>query len=302
MTARGGERMIDDAIEAIQSSTPSACAAPACTDRADLSPCDREALDAILARNPEADPLRHLPGVPPSRIPRHVAVIMDGNGRWAQERGFPRIFGHRNGAASVRAVVEAAGRMGVEVLTLYSFSLENWKRPADEVEGLMALCEAYLEGNRDLLLRNGVRFRVIGRREGLPETVRKGVAMLEELTSDCTRATLCLALNYGSRSEIADAARRIAERVRTGELDPADVNESTVAAHLYAPDLPDPDLLIRTAGELRVSNYLLWQISYAELYVTETYWPDFREASLRQAITAYAARDRRFGGLTTPTA
>ncbi len=301
MTARGGERMIDDAIEAIQSSTPSACAAPACMDRADLSPCDREALDAILARNPEADPLRQLPGVPPSRIPRHVAVIMDGNGRWAQERGFPRIFGHRNGAASVRAVVEAAGRMGVEVLTLYSFSLENWKRPADEVEGLMALCEAYLEGNRDLLLRNGVRFRVIGRREGLPEAVRKGVAMLEELTSDCTRATLCLALNYGSRAELADAARRIAERVRTGELDPAQIDESTVAAHLYAPDLPDPDLLIRTAGELRVSNYLLWQISYAELYVTDTYWPDFREEALREAIGAYAARDRRFGGLSTPT-
>ncbi|TVQ60163.1 MAG: di-trans,poly-cis-decaprenylcistransferase [Phycisphaerales bacterium] len=297
--------MTDASLHTIQPNTPATptpSPAPARDGAPTLSETDRRALAAIQARNPEADPLRHLPGVPPSRVPRHVAIIMDGNGRWAQERGFPRIFGHRNGAASVRTVVEAAGRMGVEVLTLYSFSLENWKRPPEEVEALMALCEAYLEGNRDLLLRNGVRFRVIGRREGLPEPVRKGVAMLEELTSDCTRATLCLALNYGSRSEIADAARCIAERVRAGELDPADVNESTVAAHLYAPDLPDPDLLIRTAGELRVSNYLLWQISYAELYVTETYWPDFREAALRQAITAYAARDRRFGGLNTPTA
>jgi len=266
-------------------------------DAATLSVEDRAALDRMRARNPEADPLTHLPGVPPTRIPRHVAIIMDGNGRWAEARGFPRIFGHRNGAASVRAVVEAAGRMGVEVLTLYSFSLENWKRPAEEVGALMALCESYLTGNLDLLLRNGVRLRVIGRRSGLPEAVRNAVEMVERETAHCTRATLCLALNYGSRAELADAARAIAERVRAGELDPKDVDERTLAGHLYAPDLPDPDLLIRTAGEMRVSNYLLWQISYAELYVTETYWPEFRAEELRLAIEAYASRDRRFGGL-----
>lgn len=256
------------------------------------------AAERIRARSPQADPLTHLPDVHPDRIPRHIAIIMDGNGRWAQERGFPRIFGHRNGAASVRAVVEAAGHIGVEAVTLYSFSLENWKRPPDEVNALMQLCEQYCDGSRDLLLRNSARFRVIGRREGLPAPVREAIEKLEHETAHCTAATLCLALNYGSRAEITDAARALAERVRAGTLDPADIDEDTLASELDTAGLPDPDLLIRTAGEMRISNYLLWQISYAELYVTQTYWPDFGRDELFDAVRAYAARERRFGGLS----
>jgi undecaprenyl diphosphate synthase len=251
----------------------------------------------MRARNPKADPLSRLPDVDPARIPRHIAIIMDGNGRWAQERGFPRIFGHRNGARSVREVIQECGVLGVEILTLYSFSLENWKRPDEEVGALMELCKTYLEGELGEMMREGLRFKVIGRREGLPPEVLAGIDLVTEMTKDNTAATLCLAINYGSRAEIVDATRAIARRIAAGEISPNQIDESLIDSSLYTAGLPDPDLLIRTAGEMRVSNYLLWQISYAELYVTDTYWPDFGAAELQAAVRAYAARRRRFGGL-----
>ncbi len=260
-----------------------------------LSKESEGALARIVARNPEADPRTLLPDVDPRRIPRHVAIIMDGNGRWAQARGFPREFGHRNGARAVREVVEHAGRLGVECVTLYSFSLENWKRPASEIEALMLLCRVYLEGEEQELVRKGIRFRVIGRRGGLPGAVVEAIERVERATSAGTRGTLCLAINYGARAELADAARTLAADVAAGRLRPEDVDEGTLAARLYAPDLPDPDLLIRTAGEMRVSNFLLWQISYAELHVTPVLWPDFGAADLDEAVRTFAARTRRFG-------
>jgi undecaprenyl diphosphate synthase len=254
----------------------------------------------MQAKNPKADPLRHLPDVHPSRIPRHIAVIMDGNGRWAQERGFARQVGHRAGAAAVRTVVEHAAKLGIEVITLYSFSMENWKRPAEEVEALWQLCQAYLEGEKDALTREKIRFRVIGRREGLPPEIVAGIEFVEDATKHGSAGTLCLAINYGSRAEITDAAKAIAMKAVRGEIDPATIDEATIARHLYTSDLPDPDLLIRTAGEMRVSNYLLWQISYAELHVTKTYWPDFDGESLNAAVRDFASRKRRFGGLDAP--
>ena len=256
-----------------------------------------EAAARLRARNPEADPLRIVPDVHPARIPRHVAIIMDGNGRWASERGFPREFGHRNGARVVREIFEECGRLGVEVVTLYSFSLENWKRPAAEVDALMGLCLAYLEGEEEELRRKGVRFRTIGRREGLPAGVLAAVDRVTAATASNTRATLCLALNYGSRAEIADAARSLAVDVAAGRLRPEEIDEAALASRLSTAGLPDPDLLIRTAGEMRVSNYLLWQISYAELYVTDTCWPDFTPLHLHEAVRDYARRTRRFGAL-----
>ena len=255
------------------------------------------AVRAIQGRSPSADPLGELPDVHPCRLPRHVAIIMDGNGRWAQQRGFPRIVGHRNGAAAVREVIRCAGKLGIEALTLYSFSLENWKRPADEVQALMALCVAYLDGEREEMIREGVRFRVIGRRAGLPPEVVSGIESVEQATSHCTRATLCLALNYSSRAEIVDAAQALAKRARAGELRPEDIDEAMFSNALYTAGLPDPDLLIRTAGEMRVSNYLLWQISYAELHVTDVLWPDFDRGQFHAAIRDFAGRSRRFGGL-----
>lgn len=251
----------------------------------------------MRALHAPADPQRYLPDVDPRRIPRHIAVIMDGNGRWAQQRGFPRIFGHRNGARSLRETIEEAGRLGVEAMTFYSFSLENWRRPADEVQALMALCIAYCDGEREALRRDNIRFRWIGRREGLPAEVLGALDSVVEATRDCRGPTLCVAVNYGARAEIADAARAVAREVAAGRLAPEDVDERAVAARLYAPDLPDPDLLIRTAGEMRVSNYLLWQISYAELYVTDVLWPDFGASDLHAAVRAFASRSRRFGGL-----
>jgi undecaprenyl diphosphate synthase len=279
--------------------TPAA-AAPASSSGADLQ-SDEARAAAVVARmrrrSPEADPQSRLPDVHPERIPRHIAIIMDGNGRWASKQGLPRMFGHRAGAAAVRAVIEECGVLGVEVLTLYSFSIENWKRPEEEVEALMGLYEMYLEGERDQLMRKNIRFVQIGRRDGLPKMVLAAVDRLMADTAANTGPTLCLAVNYGSRAEITDAARAIARKVASGELSPDDIDESTVASHLYTAGLPDPDLLIRTAGEMRVSNYLLWQISYAELHVTNKLWPDFRAADLHAAIRDYAGRRRTFGGL-----
>lgn len=251
----------------------------------------------IFARYPDARFEKMIPDVDPARIPRHVAVIMDGNGRWAQERGFPRIFGHRNGAAAVRTAIETCGHLGIEVLTLYSFSSENWSRPSEEVQALMSLCVDYCEGQRDALRDHNVRVRVIGRRDGMPEDVVTALDTLERETAQCTGLTLCLAINYGARDEIVDAVRTIAEQVRSGELEIGSIDADCVSDALYTKGLPDPDMLIRTGGDLRVSNYLLWQISYSEIYVTQTYWPEFDEHAWCDAVRAYAHRQRRFGGL-----
>ncbi|MGC8624690.1 MAG: polyprenyl diphosphate synthase, partial [Phycisphaerae bacterium] len=209
------------------------------------------------------------------RLPGHVAVIMDGNGRWARRRGKPRTEGHRAGAVAAREIVEHAARLGLKQLTLYSFSVENWSRPAAEVNTLMRLYIDYLISERPVMLKNNIRFRQIGRREGLPPAVLEELDRTIAALDQNTGMTLCLAVNYGSRAEITDAVRAIARKVQAGIL-PADaINEETIAQHLYTAAMPDPDLLIRTAGEMRVSNYLLWQISYAELFVTDVYWPDF---------------------------
>jgi undecaprenyl diphosphate synthase len=263
-------------------------------------PAALAALERMRRFSPRADPLSVLPDVHPARIPRHIAIIMDGNGRWAMERGFPRIFGHRNGARSVREVVEECGVLGVEALTLYSFSLENWKRPPEEIEALMNLCVMYLEGERQALMRERIRFKVIGRRQGLPPQVVRAIEDAEQATAGNTGPVLCLAINYGSRAEITDAVRSIARQVAEGRLAADQIDEAVIAGHLYTESLgklAEPDLLIRTAGEMRISNFMLWQISYAELHVTETYWPDFTRQHLHAAIRDYAARRRRFGGL-----
>jgi undecaprenyl diphosphate synthase len=236
-------------------------------------------------------------GLDPARLPRHVAVIMDGNGRWARRQGKERAEGHAQGAVSVDRVVEECCRLGIGQLTLYCLSIENWKRPKPELDFLMALLKQYLLGERQKILDQGIRFAVIGRRDGLPDDV---LAELDEnirLSRHNTGLTLCLAINYGGRTEIVDACRAIAERVRAGELAPGAIDEDTVNGALYTAGMTDPDLLIRTAGEMRVSNYLLWQISYAEIWVTEKCWPDFDAGTLRGAFRDFAGRERRFGGL-----
>ena len=238
-----------------------------------------------------------LADVPPERRPRHIAIIMDGNGRWAIGRKLPRIAGHRAGARSVREIVTECGRLGINTLTLYSFSTENWKRPTIEVDALMALYLEYLGKERQELLDNNVRFHQIGRREGLPASVLAAVDETISATAQCTGLNLVLALNYSSRAEITDAVQAIAEDVKAGRLQPRDITEKTISDHLYTAGLPDPDLLVRTAGEMRVSNYLLWQISYAEIYVADVFWPDFTKAHLHAAIRDYANRNRRFGAL-----
>lgn len=231
------------------------------------------------------------------RLPAHVAIIMDGNGRWARQRGWPRLKGHEAGAESVRAVVRYCGDLGIEYLTLYAFSKENWVRPVAEVRGLMRLLRVYLRDQAAELHERRVRFRVIGCREDLPAAVRSAVEKTERATSAYASGQLILALSYGGRTELAQAARAIAARVARGELAPEAIDERTVAAHLYAPDVPDPDLVIRTSGEMRLSNFLIWQTAYSEYYVTPVLWPDFREADFRAALDSYAARSRRFGGL-----
>jgi undecaprenyl diphosphate synthase len=241
-------------------------------------------------------------GLTPDQLPRHVAVIMDGNGRWAQRRGLPRIIGHRRGIQSVRSVVEESCRLGLDQLTLYCLSVENWKRPPRELEFLMRLLRHFLVVERAELMDQNVRLTMIGRRDGLPNAVLSEFEKTADLTASNDGLTLCLAINYGGRTEIVDAARRLAEEVRAGRLDPDQIDENRVSNYLYTAGMLDPDLLIRTAGEMRISNFLLWQISYAELYVTTTYWPDFRGDNLLEACRAYAARERRFGGLPTPVA
>lgn len=232
-------------------------------------------------------------------IPRHIAVVMDGNGRWAEQRGLPRTAGHRAGADAARRIIQACGDLGVEVLTLYSFSSENWKRPADEVDALMSLCVEYCAKEMASLREENIRVRTIGRRFDLPEDVQDALAALEQHTAACTGPTLCLAINYGARTELVDAARALAGAVARGEMDADQITETDLAARLYAPDLPDPDLFLRTGGSHRLSNFLLWQLSYAELIVTDTLWPDFDADGLSEAVREFSRRERRFGGLTS---
>jgi len=236
-----------------------------------------------------------LPDSPREAWPRHIAIIMDGNGRWAEERGEHRMAGHQHGAETVRVVVEHCRQLEIEALTLYSFSSENWKRPAEEVEALMLLCRDHLVSEREHMIRNGIRFRWIGREDPLPVEVVEELRRTEEATAHCRGLELVLAINYGSRTELVDAARSLARDARDGRIDPDEIDEQILASRLYTAGLPDPDLLVRTAGERRLSNYLLWQISYAELHVADVCWPDFRELAVNAAIDDFAARNRRYG-------
>jgi undecaprenyl diphosphate synthase len=236
-------------------------------------------------------------GLDPARLPRHVAVIMDGNGRWAQQRGLPRIEGHRRGVQSVRNTIEECVRLGVGQLTLYCLSTDNWKRPQAELDFLMELLHHYLLAERAEIMEQNIRFTTIGRREGLTPQVLSEIDENIQLTQPNTGMTLCLAINYSGRAELVDAVQALARRVQEGTLDPNDIDEAIVSDALNTAGMPDPDLVIRTAGEMRVSNFLLWQISYAELWVTDKCWPDFDIPTLREALRDYARRERRFGGL-----
>jgi undecaprenyl diphosphate synthase len=230
-------------------------------------------------------------------LPAHVAVIMDGNGRWAKQRGLPRVEGHRNGVESVRAVVRACGEVGIKYLTLYAFSVENWNRPKDEVDTLMKYLARFLKNEIGELNRSNVRLEVIGQIYRLPEFVQEQLKKTQAALAKNNGLTLILALSYGGRQEIVEAVRAIASKAKAGKLEPAEINEQIISQHLYTHQYPDPDLLIRTSGELRVSNFLLWQISYAEFVVTPTLWPDFRKAELFAALEEYTRRHRRFGGV-----
>jgi undecaprenyl diphosphate synthase len=232
-------------------------------------------------------------------LPRHVAIIMDGNGRWAQKRGLARVEGHRQGVTSVRRITEHAARLGIEQLTLFCLSSENWRRPEAELSFLMQLLGQYMIEERDLLMRQRIRLSMIGSREGLPDGTLSDVDRTIELCSGNSGMRLCLAINYGSRGEIVAAARSLARDAAAGRLDPEKIDEAAFAARLTTAGMPDPDLLIRTAGEMRVSNFLLWQISYAELWVTPVAWPEFAEAHFDEALADFARRDRRFGGIGT---
>lgn len=230
-------------------------------------------------------------------LPRHVAVIMDGNGRWAKERGLPRIEGHRRGAESARAIIKAASGVGVRYLTLYTFSVENWNRPKSEVDAIMKYLAYYLKKETPELDRSNVRLEAIGQIHRLPEPVQKQLEKSRQQLSKNTGLTLVLALSYGARAEIVDASRAIAEKVQSGDLVPEEVTETMFGMHLYTSQIPDPDLLIRTSGEMRLSNFLLWQVSYAEMVVTETLWPEFRKAAFYKSLEEFAKRHRRFGKL-----
>jgi undecaprenyl diphosphate synthase len=253
----------------------------------------QDLLEVVPAGTGEEDLLR---AIDFQRLPRHVAVIMDGNGRWAQLRQKHRVEGHREGIHAVRDTVETAARLGLEVLTLYAFSIENWKRPESEVATLMGLLKHYLRNELDTLLRNNIRFNVIGRSDALPSDVQTELLDAERRTAKNTGMLFNIALNYGGRSEIVDAVKRAID----AGVKPADLDEEKFGSFLYTAGQPDPDLLIRTSGEMRVSNFLLWQIAYAEIWVTDTLWPDFRCRHLLEGVLAYQKRDRRFGGITPP--
>lgn len=236
-------------------------------------------------------------GVDFSRLPQHIAIIMDGNGRWATQHGLPRLVGHRQGYRTVRRVVKDCADLGVRMLTLYTFSTENWRRPADETSGLMALIEEAARLELRQMYIGGIQVRVIGRMHELPSSLQQELRRGMEITAQNDRLVLNLAINYGGRAELVDAVRAIAQCVKEGKLQPEEVDESTIRQHLYAPDMPDPDLLIRTAGEMRVSNFLVWQTAYSELWVTPILWPDFRSEHLVEAIVSYQQRVRKFGGV-----
>ena len=244
--------------------------------------------------------MRETPSEIQDQLPAHLAVIMDGNGRWARRHGLPRTEGHKAGAESARVVARCCAEWGIRYLTLYAFSTENWNRPRSEVRFLMQQLRRFLVERRGELKENGIRLRAIGRIEALSPAVRRELAATEEATRDGGNLTLLLALNYGGRAEIVDACRALARRVKDGALVPEEIDEHAFAAHLCTAGVPDPDLLIRTGGEMRVSNFLLWQISYAELYVTDVTWPDFRREQLLEALRSYAARTRRFGRVDSP--
>jgi undecaprenyl diphosphate synthase len=239
----------------------------------------------------------HLSAEAKASLPQHVAVIMDGNGRWAKHHGLPRIEGHRVGAESARTIIRVAGELGIKYLTLYAFSAENWNRPKAEVDALMKYLVHYLKTETPELNKNNVRLEVIGQIWRLPENVQEHLKKSIATLSRNNGLTLVMALSYGSRIEIVDAARAIAEKVRRGKLEPEDINEKVISDHLWTRNIPDPDLMIRTSGEMRVSNFLLWQISYAELVITPTLWPDFRKPQFFSALEEYARRHRRFGGV-----
>ncbi len=240
-------------------------------------------------------------GIMPEQMPRHIAIIMDGNGRWAQKKGLPRAQGHREGGKTVEKIALYCVKLGIECLTLYSFSMENWKRPKEEVDTLMYIYTLYLVQIRSVLMKNNVKLVHLGRVSPLPEEVQRELFKTVEETSGNTGMKLAIALNYGGRAEIMDATRKIAEEYREGKITLEQIDERCMDQHLYTAGLPDPDLLIRTANELRISNFLLWQISYSEFYVTKTLWPNFKKADLNKAILAYAKRDRRFGAVKPRT-
>ncbi|HUS92596.1 MAG TPA: isoprenyl transferase [Phycisphaerae bacterium] len=234
-------------------------------------------------------------GLEPDQVPRSVAIIMDGNGRWARQRGLPRTAGHAAGAEVVPRIVTEAAQLDIRCLTLYSFSTENWQRPREEVQALMRLYALYLSRERETMASHNIRFRHVGLREGLPDSVLRQLDEAQQATSHCTGMYLCIAINYGSRAEVLRAVRKIARRVQAGEVRPDDIDERMFSDSLDTAGVPDPDLLIRTSGELRLSNFLLWQLSYAEFYVSDVYWPEFTPEELHRAFHTYAARCRRFG-------
>lgn len=229
------------------------------------------------------------------KLPRHVAIIMDGNGRWAKQRGMNRIRGHEEGAESVRAIVRASREIGIPWLTLYAFSEENWRRPKIEVEALMVILKRFLQSELREMLDNGIRFQAIGRLHKLPKDVQRTLRETAEQTASNRNMVLTLALSYGGRQEVTDAVRKMIQRVEAREIRSSDITETLLSEHLYTAAMPDPDLLIRTSGECRISNFLLWQIAYAEIYMTPTYWPDFRKEEYVEALIEYQKRERRFG-------
>jgi undecaprenyl diphosphate synthase len=236
--------------------------------------------------------------VPREAWPKHIAIIMDGNGRWAEQQGLARIEGHRQGVASARRTTEECAQLGIKHLTLYCLSSENWKRPQSELDFLMHLLQQYMVDERSLIMEQNISVRVIGQRKGIPARVLREIDKTIELSAKNTGTCLCLAINYGGRAEMVDAVRRIGDDISAGNLATNDITEATVSDYLYTRGMPDPDLLVRTAGEMRISNFLLWQISYAEIWVTNKHWPQFQISDLHQAIKNYASRDRRFGGLS----
>jgi undecaprenyl diphosphate synthase len=253
--------------------------------------------EGVLERGSRDEFLLHQ--IDPERLPAHIAIIMDGNGRWAARRGKPRVVGHRIGVNSVRESVETAARLGIKALTLYAFSVENWKRPHFEIATLMSLLKEFLRSELELIKKNNIRFITIGRIEELDRSVQRELAYASRETASNTGMVMNIALNYGGRTEVIDACRRLcSEYIKTGR-NPEEIDERAIARHLYTAELPDPDLLIRTSGEMRVSNFLLWQIAYTEIYVTETLWPDFRRADLFEAIIEFQKRERRYGGINT---